>query len=150
MRNATRVNGSYFGHAEIGHEGMRKLVTPEIYKAYQDAHQAIRHLYEDGADLKDILDGVAPAKGIPTDEIPAVQKFYGAIEDVKNAAQERGVFLSIGYMDTKDTLEPVWTIDTEEQGEIFALSLTEKGKSIAKMLGESALGFNTRVHVMPQ
>lgn len=143
------IRGSWFGNAIVMLPNLvnRKVVSPETEKEYLDAYNDIAGLYEDGADLNHLILGECPDRGLDTKtEVPRLQRFCKAIQEVKDEAKKNGVPLQIGYTDTESELKPVWYVEVDSpETEVFEIKLTPYGRKIRDLTGPHGVVFDTDV-----
>ena len=143
------IRGSWFGNATVALNSLvnRKVVSLETATEYLYAYNGIAGLYEDGDDLNHLILGESPDRGLDgKTEVPLLQRFCKAIQEVKDEARKNGVPLQIGYTDTESELKPVWYVDVDSpETEVFEIKLTPYGRKIRDLVGQHGIAFDTEV-----
>ena len=125
----------------------KKVVSLATATEYLYAYNDIAGLYEDGDDLNHLILGECPDRGLDTKtEVPRLQRFCKAIQEVKDEAKKNGVPLQLGYTDTDSELKPVWYVDVDSpETEVFEIKLTPYGRQLLKIIGQHGIAFDTQV-----
>ena len=143
------IRGSWFGTATVMMSSLvnKKVVSLATAKEYIDAYHGIAGLYQDGADLNHLILGECPDRGLDSKtEVPLLQRFCKAIQEVKDEARKNGVPLQLGYTDTESELKPVWYVDVDSpETEVFEIKLTPYGRKIHDLTGPHGVVFDTQV-----
>ena len=143
------IRGSWFGNATVMLSSLvnKKVVSLEAAKEYLDAYNGIAGLYADGDDLNHLILGECPDCGLDSKtEVPRLQRFCKAIQEVKDEAKKNGVPLQLGYTDTETELKPVWYVDVDSpETEVFEIKLTPYGRKIRDLTGPHGVVFDTDV-----
>lgn len=143
------IRGSWFGNATVMLSSLvnKKVVSLEAAKEYLDAYNGIAGLYADGADLNHLILGECPDCGLDSKtEVPRLQRFCKAIQEVKDEARKNGVPLQLGYTETESDLDPVWYVDVSSpETEVFEIKVTPYGRQIMKIIGQHGIAFDTKV-----
>lgn len=143
------IRGSLFGNATVMLSSLvnKKVVSLATATEYMDAYHGIADLYQDGDDLNHIILGECPDRGLDSKtEVPLLQRFCKAIQEVKDEAKKNGVPLQIGYTDTESELKPVWYVDVDSpETEVFEIKLTHYGRKIRDLTGPHGVVFDAEV-----
>lgn len=143
------IRGSWFGNATVMMDRLvnKKVVSLATATKYWKAYNDIAGLYQDGADLNHLILGECPDRGLDTKtEVPLLQRFCKAIQEVKDEAKKNGVPLQLGYTDTETELKPVWYVDVvSPDTEVFEIKLTPYGRKIRDITGPKGVVFDTGV-----
>lgn len=142
------IRGSWFGNATVTLSHLANMVVGfDLVHEYREALMDITHLYENGDDLNHLILGECPDRGLDTKtEVPLLQRFCKAVQDIKDKAKEKGIPLQLGYTDTDSDLEPVWYVDVSSpETEVFEIKVTPYGRQILKIIGQHGIAFDTEV-----
>ena len=143
------IRGSWFGNATVMLSSLvnKKVVSLASATEYLYAYNDISDLYQDGDDLNHLILGECPDRGLDTKtEVPRLQRFCKAIQEVKDEAKKNGVPLQIGYTDTESELKPVWYVEVDSpETEVFEIKLTPYGRKIRDLTGPHGVVFDTEV-----
>lgn len=143
------IRGSWFGNATVMVSSLvnKKVVSLATATEYLNAYNGIADLYKDGDDLNHLILGECPDRGLDSKtEVPRLQRFCKAIQEVKDEAKKNGVPLQIGYTDTETELKPIWYVDVDSpETEVFEINLTHYGRKIRDLIGPHGVVFDTQV-----